>query len=109
MGSFGDPTRYPDGLECKTKDELLSEYNSAVIDLSRTVQARADHAGTAKAGDFRFVSDERIALRQECGRHGRHPSSTSRSIAARARRHHFNPHRSRTGIVGVHQIIRPYV
>ena len=46
-------------MECKERDRLLHEYNSAVQEVSRAVGELADLAGTSSADDYALLSREK--------------------------------------------------
>jgi hypothetical protein len=46
-------------VECKERDRLLHEYNSAVRDGSRAVGELADLAGTSSADDYALLAREK--------------------------------------------------
>jgi hypothetical protein len=51
-------------------DRLLHEYNSAVVELSRTVQALATVAGTSKAKDYKYATAKKREPRRDFRRPG---------------------------------------
>ena len=44
---------------CEERDRLLHEYNSAVLEVSRSVGALADLAGTSSGADYELLSREK--------------------------------------------------